>query len=79
MQLQANIFFLLERLWSITIPGSVRQIFNGAFCSCNNLRSVTFESPSQCRYIALGAFCDCNLLDSVFLPPSVRVIDSSTI
>jgi hypothetical protein len=62
IQLQANIFFRLERLLSIVIPASVRQIFHGTFGSCNGLRSVTFESPSQCRYIASGAFCNCGLL-----------------
>jgi hypothetical protein len=73
MQLQDATFSSLERLSSIKIPASLRQISNLSFQYCINLRSVTFESPSQCRYIACGAFCHYVWLDSIFLPPSAKV------
>jgi hypothetical protein len=59
----------------IAIPSSIKQIQNSASKGCECLRSLTFDFPSGCWHFASGAFQDCTPLESIFLPPSVEVID----
>jgi hypothetical protein len=77
-QFQSLTFPSLQSLSRIIIPTCVKQIHNSTFQGCKCLRSVTFAFPSECWYFALGAFQDCVLITSVFLPPSVEVIDPNT-
>jgi hypothetical protein len=76
-QFKSKMFSCLSRLSVIKIPASVIRIHDSAFSECNRLRSVAFELPSHCLSIASLAFKNCRSLDSVFLPPSVEVIDQA--
>ena len=65
---------------SITIPGSVKTIGNGAFYGCRELEQVTFgtvEDEEEGGLISIGdnAF-QCCALTSITLPNSVKTIGS---
>lgn len=56
----------------VSIPGSVRQIGNHAFLSCEQLVSVVLNSGVS--VIGNSAFSCCEKLDSIVLPDSVSTI-----
>ncbi len=58
----------------ITIPGSVTEIGDGAFASCNSLTSV--EIPESVISIGDGVFSYCEFLTNVSLPESITSIGS---
>ncbi len=59
-------------LTSVTIPGGVTSIGEGAFCECTSLTSVTI--PDSVTSIGEGAFIGCTCLTSVTIPDSVTSI-----
>lgn len=59
-------------LTSVTIPGSVECIRDGAFNSCYYLASVTLENGV--KEIQNEAFCGCHSLTSLTIPASVTKI-----
>jgi len=61
-----------ETLVSVTIPGSVTSIGDGAFGTCTRLASVTI--PDSVTSIGDYAFLDCISLASVSIPSSVTSI-----
>lgn len=60
-------------LISISIPQSVRSIFDYAFFDCEGLRTI--EIPDGVNVIGFRAFWDCDNLTSVTISKSVRHID----
>lgn len=68
--------FANSMLTSITIGKNVvvadAQYMDGAFYSCDNLKTVVFEDGTE--KIADGMFSWCNNLESVTIPDSVKVI-----
>ena len=54
---------------SITIPNSVTNIANSAFCFCNKLTSITI--PNSVTSIGEGAFFECTSLKSIKLPDGI--------
>ena len=72
-------FFCYSGLEEIVIPRNVKKIVDGgilygAFCSCENLRSVTFEKGSDLTEIGNNAFYECWSLKSIRLPNKLREI-----
>jgi hypothetical protein len=74
-QLSPELFSELHRIYTITIPSSIKRIYNGAFEKCRSLRIVQFELPSQCWRICARAFEGCRLLEPISLPSSVEFIE----
>ena len=63
-----------DGLTSVTIPASIKHIYDGAFGGCNNLLSVTFAENSQLTTIGASAFLGCNNLTTMEIPASVTTI-----
>ena len=59
---------------SVTIPGSVTDIWDWAFFRCTRLTAVTI--PGGVTYIGEGAFSSCTGLTGLSIPYSVTVIGS---
>ena len=57
-----------------TIPVGVENIYDYAFCGCEDLRSVSI--PNSVTHIYRGAFQDCTNLQNVNLSDSITYIDS---
>ncbi|MCH5163508.1 MAG: leucine-rich repeat domain-containing protein [Clostridiales bacterium] len=66
--------FTASGLTSITIPSSVTNIGVGAFGSCENLRSITFEQNCKIKIIGDSAFIGSGL-KSIEIPSSVVYIN----
>lgn len=64
-------FYDCSDLWSVTIPNSVTNIWNGAFCG-SGLTSVII--PISVTSIGNNAFVNCEKLTSITIPNSVTSI-----
>ena len=56
----------------ITLPDSVTEIGNEAFCKCKSLTSITF--PESVTTIGHSAFACCSCLTEIEIPATVRRI-----
>jgi hypothetical protein len=52
-------FSACTELIAISIPATVVEIQDGAFCMCGSLSEVSFESPSVLNRIGDSAFAHC--------------------
>ncbi len=67
-----------NRLFSVTIPYSVKTIGSNAFENCKNLHTVTFSEQAELEGIDASAFSGCSSLKNIRLPDSVTyLIDNS--
>ena len=57
----------------MVVPASVKEIGEGAFCKCRELREITFEDGSQLRTIGKRCF-EQSGLEEVFLPKSLQCV-----
>jgi len=60
----------------ITIPDTITQIEEAAFCGCVSLRYITLSRNLE--FIGLAALKACKSLQAVFLPPTVTDIGNMT-
>ena len=71
-------FYQCERITSVEIPGSVKQIEGdqkkGAFCECANLESVILHEGVE--EIGMSAFYGCEKLKEIVIPSTVKKIGS---
>lgn len=58
-----------------TVPERTREIYEGAFSNCRNLKKVKISDGTSRLYTA--AFSDSELLESVYIPHTVRSIDKN--
>lgn len=68
-----EMFFGCDKLQSITLPESLSEIGESAFCWCDSLRSVTI--PNSVKIIGKYAFGGCSSLEYIGLPESLEIID----
>ena len=61
---------------SLTIPGGVIKIADGAFSDCQNLKSITI--PDSVTSIGDSAFSECSSLTGITIPDGVMEIGSKT-
>jgi len=66
--------FYASGLTSITIPSTLTTIGYGGFYSCNDLKTITFESSSMLTTIGVYAFGWCSKLTSFEISASVTSI-----
>lgn len=64
-----------EKLVSITIPNSVKNIGCEAFSGCSSLASITI--PNSIKNIEYALFADCSSLTSITIPESVINIEET--
>ena len=67
-----EIFSHFDKLETITLPNSVREIGANAFLGCTSLKSVNLNNGL--RSIGSNAFAECGNLSTVSIPESVYVI-----
>lgn len=67
-------FYESDRITSVKIPASVRQIGANAFHYCKNLEEVAFAENSELRFVDDFAFWECYELASIELPESTEYI-----
>ncbi len=63
-----------DRIMSLTLPSSLKNIDDAAFYNCFNLESVTIPQNSELEYVGASAFSGCEKLSSFALPESVEEI-----
>lgn len=63
-------------LREVTVPASVREIWNGAFQNCLFLQSISFAPDSQLECVGESAFADSGL-GTFVAPASLREIEGS--
>lgn len=61
-----------EKIKSVTIPSTVKEIEEGSFYSCTGLERIVI--PSSVRSIGDRAFVECRNLKSISIPASVKKI-----
>ena len=66
-------WFLCSDIEKVFIPSTVRELGEDAFCGCERLCEVVFESGSQLETIGDNCFSNCGLEEMV-IPKSVRSI-----
>ena len=59
---------------SITIPETITEISDEAFCGCTKLQEVIFGNNSQLRKIGNNAFENCDNLSKIVIPEKVENI-----
>lgn len=65
----------LANVKNVTIDDNVTAICDYAFCSCENLVSVTFGENSKLESIGSYAFAECTALSSIKLPNGLQTIE----
>lgn len=68
--------FCSLKITNIFIPASVKEVGQGAFSLCHELKNVVFENGSQLEKISIGMFSDCISLKNVLLPISIKSIEA---
>lgn len=68
-------FIFLDRLTSIVIPDTVKEISQRAFANCENLKSV--KLPEGLEKITMDMFNGCENLEEITIPESVRIIEEN--
>ena len=71
---QKDIFQRNNKIISVKIPGTVKEISFGIFEACRRLKSVEIEEGVE--KIDRYAFNDCSQLESVALPETLKCIES---
>jgi len=72
--IQKNQYYM-STMSEFTVSNKVKAIYSGAFSSCTNLTTITFEKGSQLEYIGEYAFSGCTSLENIIIPSSVITID----
>lgn len=67
-------FMSNKNLKSIIIPSSVKSVYSFAFCECEELQEVEWQSSSS---ISNGCFWRCSSLHSIVIHESVKNIEES--
>lgn len=62
-----------KRLWSVSIPETVKSIGDHAFESCGQLKNI--KLPSNLKKIEYRTFASCSSLTSIDIPSKVESID----
>ena len=65
-------------LQSFTIPDELTIICENTFENCEDLIEIKVGSDSKLSKIESGAFLNCNKLKSIYLPKTIRSIDSTS-
>ena len=71
--LEDQLMFKANKLKSVTIPGTVKEISKYAFCNCYFMNSVTMEEGIE--FIGEYAFSGCYNLREVVVPDSVTKLE----
>lgn len=66
-----------EKLESVNIPKTVKNIEEYAFANCSSLKRVIFEEGSSCKSIGRSAFLNCEKLEKVVGCVSVENIETN--
>lgn len=66
--------FDMTLLESAYIPNTIKEIKDGTFFDCNNLKKVVFEKNSQVERFGYETFCQCLLLEEIKFPESTKKI-----
>ena len=69
-----NAFLYCTSLKSVTLPGSLVELCNGAFAGCSNLEDVIFEKGID--RLGFGIFSDCLKLDEITFTGSIAEWDN---
>lgn len=70
--------FQEAKLVSLTIPASLIEIQEGAFCNCVFLKHINFSMNSRLRIIKNGAFRFCRSIKRVKFPKSLTIIEKQS-
>ena len=73
VSIQEYAFKNCSSLRKITVPKSVKNIFEDAFSGCENLSEVTFEEGSQLTYMAESIF-EKTAVEKIELPSTLKAI-----
>jgi hypothetical protein len=65
-----------KQITKIIIGNTIKEIKNGAFLSCLNLKEIIFEEPCQLKEISGVCFFNCKSLRKIDIPESVEIIQS---
>ena len=68
-------WFCESVLEKIVIPSNVKEIQEGAFRNCENLRKVVFEEGSALKKIGPNAFYGCIRFTNIIFPEGLEEID----
>lgn len=72
--ISSSVFLNWSGLTSLSIPRSLKNIYDSAFSGCENLRAVSF--PDTMEYIGISAFSG-TALEEVVLPKNARVVSGA--
>ncbi len=67
--------FYALKMTSFFIPASVKDVGDGIFCDCTELKSVVFGKESQLERISFSMFGGCKSLENIILPNSIKSIE----
>ncbi len=63
-----------DRIFSLSLPSSLKTIGAAAFYKCTNLKEVNFAEGSELEFVGASAFSGCSALTGFVLPESVKYI-----